>query len=81
MTRLVIGLALIGAGAIFMAQPSPRQVEWPYFGGDQGGQRHSPLADIDATNVSRLQPAWQWKHWEPGSRTTAPPPASSRPRR
>ena len=64
MTRLVIGLALIGAGAIFMAQPSPRQVEWPYFGGDQGGQRHSPLADIDATNVSRLQPAWQWKHWE-----------------
>jgi quinoprotein glucose dehydrogenase len=20
--------------------------------------------DIDATNVSRLQPVWQWKHWE-----------------
>jgi quinoprotein glucose dehydrogenase len=64
MARLVICLALIGAGAMVLAQPSPRQVEWPYFGGDQGGQRHSPLADIDATNVSRLQTAWQWKHWE-----------------
>jgi quinoprotein glucose dehydrogenase len=47
-----------------MVVAQPRQVEWLYFGGDQGGQRHSPLADIDASNVSRLQPAWQWKHWE-----------------
>ena len=63
-TALYICLALVGAGVLVLAQPAPRQVEWPYFGGDQGGQRHSPLADIDATNVSRLQPAWQWKHWE-----------------
>ena len=44
MTRLVIGLALVGASVLVLAQPAPRQVEWPYFGGDQGGQRHSPLA-------------------------------------
>src|SRR5689334_25441312 len=61
---LYLGLALAGTSVLLLAQPSPRQVEWLYFGGDQGGQRHSPLADIDATNVSRLQPAWQWKHWE-----------------
>jgi quinoprotein glucose dehydrogenase len=57
-------MCLALAGAVALAQPAPRQVEWSYFGGDQGGQRHSLLADIDATNVSRLQPAWQWKHWE-----------------
>ena len=61
-TALYIGVALAGALALVVAQP--RQVEWPYFGGDQGGQRHSPLADIDAGNVSRLQPAWRWQHWE-----------------
>ncbi len=55
MTRLVIGLAFVGASVLVLAQPSPRQVEWPYFGGDQGGLRHSPLADIDATNVSSPQ--------------------------
>ena len=26
--------------------------------------RHSTLTDINAGNVQRLQPAWQWKHWE-----------------
>src|SRR5689334_16871603 len=41
-----------------------RQVEWPYYGGDPGGSRYSPLTDIDAGNIRRLQPVWQWKHWE-----------------
>ena len=58
-----VGLAA-GAGALPGAQPATRQVEWPYFAGDQGGQRHSALTDIDASNVSRLQPVWRWKHWE-----------------
>ena len=41
-----------------------RQVEWPYYGGDPGGSRYSPLADINSQNVQQLQPVWQWKHWE-----------------
>ena len=58
-------VALIGVSvAVFAQQQSNRQVEWLYFGGDQGGQRHSPLADINAGNVTRLTQAWQWKHWE-----------------
>src|SRR5262245_24316302 len=40
------------------------QVEWPYYGGDQGGMKYSSLTDISAQNVQRLQVAWQWKHWE-----------------
>ena len=51
------------------ATPKPREggtpaVEWPYFAGDPGGTRHSPLTDINPSNVQQLQPAWQWKHWE-----------------
>jgi quinoprotein glucose dehydrogenase len=41
-----------------------RQVEWLYYGGDPGGSRYSPLADINSENIQRLQVAWQWKHWE-----------------
>jgi glucose dehydrogenase len=41
-----------------------RQVEWLYYGGDQGGMKYSSLADITPQNVQNLQLAWQWKHWE-----------------
>src|SRR5688572_9297338 len=32
--------------------------EWPGYGRDPGGARHSPLAQIDRNNAARLQPAW-----------------------
>ena len=35
-------------------------VEWPYYGGDQGGAKYSPLTDINGSNVTRLRAAWQW---------------------
>src|SRR5262245_13167021 len=41
-----------------------RQVEWRYYGGDQGGMKYSALTDINPQNVHNLQQAWQWKHWE-----------------
>jgi len=41
-----------------------RQVEWLFYGGDQAGTRFSPLEDITPANVGRLEPVWQWKHWE-----------------
>ncbi|HEY1306976.1 MAG TPA: pyrroloquinoline quinone-dependent dehydrogenase [Vicinamibacterales bacterium] len=52
-------------GSLLAAQQRPATVvEWPYYGGDPGGMRHSGLADIKPDNLSRLQIAWQWKHWE-----------------
>ena len=33
--------------------------DWPSYGGDAGGSRYSPLADIDKTNVTRLTVAWE----------------------
>jgi quinoprotein glucose dehydrogenase len=60
-------LAILLSGPLTLAPQSgapSRQVEWPYYGGDPGGSRYSSLTDIDAQNVERLQPIWQWKHWE-----------------
>lgn len=34
---------------------------WPYYGGDEGGSRYSPLTQIDKANVGRLQLAWQYR--------------------
>jgi quinoprotein glucose dehydrogenase len=65
MNRFAIVLAaMLFASLLVGADDTTRQVEWLYYGGDQGGMKYSPLADITAENVSRLQIAWQWKHWE-----------------
>ena len=35
--------------------------EWPAYGHDMGGQRFSPLQQIDRSNVNQLQRAWTYK--------------------
>jgi len=47
--------AVIAASAL-SAQHQP--VEWSVYGGDAGGTRYSPLADINRSNVARLRVAW-----------------------
>jgi quinoprotein glucose dehydrogenase len=63
---MVAFLCCAGLALPLVAQSNPpaRQVEWPYYGADPGNSKYSPLTDIDAGNVGRLQVAWQWKHWE-----------------
>ncbi len=34
--------------------------EWRYYGGSAGSDKYSPLAQIDASSVKRLQPVWTW---------------------
>ena len=62
----VLTIVVAGSLSLWAAQQRarPGQVEWLYYGGDPGGTRSSPLADITAQNVGRLQVAWQWEHWE-----------------
>ena len=40
------------------AQPVPQNGDWPIYGRDPGGTRYSPLDQINASNVQRLQRAW-----------------------
>jgi quinoprotein glucose dehydrogenase len=65
MTRRACVLAVLVTASLAAAkEPSSRQVEWLFYGGDPGGMKYSSLTDISAANVQRLQLAWQWKHWE-----------------
>ncbi len=48
---------------------------WPAYGGAQGGGHYTPLAQIDAANVGRLQQAWEYRTGDfspgaPGHRAT-----------
>ena len=36
------------------------QNDWPGYGHDPGGQRYSPLKQINASNVAKLAPAWSY---------------------
>src|SRR3954468_22771106 len=59
-------LVVVLSGAIVLGQgrDSSKQVEWLYYGGDQGGMKYSPLTDVNPANVQRLHIAWQWKHFD-----------------
>jgi quinoprotein glucose dehydrogenase len=55
--------ASIAAAPAFRGQApraADRAREWPYYGGDQGGTKFSPLDDVNASNAARLSVAWQW---------------------
>src|ERR1700710_2510860 len=51
--------ALLVTAAVALA-PDTREQDWPFYGGDQGGMKYSPLTDVNAATVSRLTVAWQW---------------------
>src|SRR5262244_4180506 len=37
-----------------------QSLEWPYYGGDSGGQRYSELKQINTQNVASLKRAWTY---------------------
>ena len=53
-------LILAAIGAVTLTSLAPAQnVDWPSYGGDQGGTRYSTLTQIGRHNVDRLQQAWR----------------------
>jgi quinoprotein glucose dehydrogenase len=51
----VVGLPLSAA------EPTNGEIaDWPYYGGDAGGSRYSPLTQIDKSNVAELKVAWEY---------------------
>ena len=44
-----------------LAQYGATSGEWRSYGGDNGGTKYSPLAQIDASNFDDLRIAWRWK--------------------
>jgi quinoprotein glucose dehydrogenase len=58
--RLVTLAALLVLGGTGAAAP-PRQADWPVYGGDPGGQRLTPLTQIDRRNVGQLAEVWRFE--------------------
>jgi alcohol dehydrogenase (cytochrome c) len=46
------------SGVAFASVARPRTGEWPTYHGQLSGNRHSPLEQINTTNVSKLAPRW-----------------------
>ncbi len=50
----------------YVGEPSVAETSqttrWSVTGGDDGGARYSPLADINVENVKRLKVAWTYRH-------------------
>jgi glucose dehydrogenase len=46
------------AALAFLALVSLHSQEWPVYGGDASGTKHSPLKQINRSNVRNLRPAW-----------------------
>ena len=52
------GHAASDDAASFETIVHPKSGEWPTYHGQLSGNRHSPLDQIDTTNVARLAPKW-----------------------
>jgi quinoprotein glucose dehydrogenase len=64
---LVASLAWMSSGLVGQdrtgnsRQPSLAAGDWPHYTGDMRGLKYSPLAQIDASNFSKLEVAWRFK--------------------
>src|SRR5688572_22847461 len=64
---VVSGLFAASVGAA-----TPADGDWPNYGRTPGGDRHSPLAQIDRGNVAKLELAWEYQTREAGIETGNP---------
>ena len=48
----------LGPGVSFADVIHPKDGEWPSYNGDIGGNRFSPLTEINPSNASKLAPRW-----------------------
>src|SRR5437764_6972287 len=63
-------IPLLAAAAVLWAAAAPFSLnaqtgakggEWTTYGGDLGSTRYSPLDQINATNLNKLEVAWRFK--------------------
>src|ERR1700674_1789663 len=60
MKALLKGSAMCAGLALAATAASAAGTDWPVSGHDAGGQRYSPLTQIDKSNVANLQIAWSY---------------------
>lgn len=59
--RAVLGTSLVffAASNLALAQQGAADGQWPYYAGDIGSTKYSPLDQINSGNVTRLRIAWR----------------------
>ena len=50
----------LAAPPLFAQAKGTEKGEWRYWGGDERSSRYSPLDQITAENVGKLEVAWRW---------------------
>ena len=64
----ILGLAMFAASAAPPGRQSDDdEPQWGSYGGDPGGNRHSPLTQITRQNVEQLEIAWTYRTGELGA--------------
>src|SRR5271167_2961470 len=53
-------------------QKAQKPADWPIYGGNAENNRYSPLAQINRSNVAKLQVAWTYDSGETGGIETSP---------
>jgi quinoprotein glucose dehydrogenase len=57
----IFSIGVVAGARFASAQPGGGgTADWPYYGGDAGGSRYSPLTQIDRSNVAELKIAWEY---------------------
>jgi quinoprotein glucose dehydrogenase len=69
---VLMAVAALAAGAAAQSVPVTTGGEWRFYSGDNGSTKYSPLAQIDAGNVSRLAVAWRRPHLDESYRAIDP---------
>ncbi|MEW6213053.1 MAG: pyrroloquinoline quinone-dependent dehydrogenase [Acidobacteriota bacterium] len=54
----LFAIAIVAAS--IPAQQGARKNQWPFYAGDNGSMKYSPLAAINRDNVKNLKVAWTW---------------------
>lgn len=64
----MLGLAIsVASAAPPGRQSDDDEAQWGAYGGDPGGNRHAPLAQINRQNVAQLKIAWTYRTGELGA--------------
>src|SRR5437667_11847435 len=63
----LIGCILLSSVSL-IAQTGAKNGEWRSYGADVGNTHYSPLDQINASNFSKLEPAWHFKTDNLGAR-------------
>ena len=58
----IVLLLLCTPFSLAAADDAESDAGWLYYGRDQGGARHSPLTQINKTNIDELEVAWTYRH-------------------